>query len=256
MNKISIHEIATLRKKTGLGIIACKQALIEVNGNMNQAIQLLMKQGQKFRSIQIDHQQEPQYGIVLAETNIEHNIGVIISLTCQTDFVAKNPIFIDFAKKILKISLLCHNKDEVLNYTFDNFMIKEQIIYYMNLLGENIKLKIFKKISSPFVSYYIHHGNQIASLVGFSEYYQNIEPIGKNIAMQIVGTNPKYIDNHDYKKHHNLLDNRLNPNILNKILLDQSYIKDTKISVKQYINHFNKDLKIVNFTIISIKNID
>lgn len=256
MNKISIHEIATLRKKTGLGITACKKALIEVNGNMNQAIQLLMKQGQKFTNIQLDTKEETQYGIVLAETNHKYNIGVIIMLTCQTDFVAKNPIFIDFAKKILKISLLCNNKDEILNYKLDKIIIKQQIIYYMNLLGENITLKFFKKISTPFVSYYIHHDNQIASLVGFSQYYQNIELIGKNIAMQIVGTNPKYIDHQDYRKNNDILENKLNQNILNKILLDQAYIKDTKISVKEYINKFHTDLKILNFIRISIKNIN
>lgn len=247
MNKISIAEIAILRKKTGLGVLACKKALLQVNGNLNQAIELLMKQGHNFLNIQLNQKDINEHGVVLATTNTKNNIGVIVVLTCKTDFVAKNPVFISFAKEILQISLLCNNKDVILNYKIDDYMIKEKIIHYINLLGEKIELKIFDKIYCPFVSCYVHHGHQIASLVGFTKYYEGIEEIGKNIAMQIVGTNPQYIDDQDY------LNNNKNNILSDNILLNQVYIKNSKISVQQYIENINKKVKILTFKRLSIK---
>lgn len=252
MNKISINEIFNLRKKTGLGVMLCKKALLEVNGDVNKAIELLKNNGKKLSNIKINNQNN--YGVVLAKTNLDNNIGVAVILTCETDFVAKNKTFIDFANELLEISLLCNDKYSLLNYKIDKMLIKDKITEYMNILGEYIELKIFEKIYSPFISYYVHNGNKIASLVGFTEYHKGIEGIGRDISMQIVGMNPKWIDYNDmnHDKHNS---KELDENILEKILLHQPYIKNTKISVKDYIENFNKNIKISIFKRFIINNI-
>lgn len=240
MSKKLINEILILRKKTGLGIMTCKKALIEANGDINQAIEILIQKGKNISSFKVNHQNDQ--GVVIATTNSKNNIGVIIKLTCQTDFVAKNNLFIDLAKEILEISLSCNDIDSILNYKKNKIFIKEKIIHYINVLGEYIELKLFDKIHSPFVSYYVHHGNKIASLVGFNKYYEGIEEIGRNIAMQIVATNPKYINNNDH----------INHNINNDLLLYQPYIKNIKIDVKQYIENFHQQINILQFKRFSL----
>lgn len=253
MNKISIHEILDLRKKTGLGIMTCKKALIEVNGDINKAINFLIKDGQKINTLNSKLENKNNNGIVIAKTNPNNTIGVVIILTCQTDFVSKNEKFISLAKEILDISLLCHDKYSLLNYKIDKYYIKDKIIYYMNIFKEKIELKLFEKINSPFVSCYVHNGNKIASLVGFKRYYNGIENIGKNISMQVVATNPKYIDENDLFSYKEIYKNNfLDQEKLEKILLYQSYIKNTKISVKEYIENLNKNIKISIFKRINI----
>lgn len=251
MNKISINEIFKLRKKTGLGVMACKKALIEVNGDINKAIEILKLKGQKI-SKTFTQNNINNYGVVIGKTNLYNNIGSIIFLSCETDFVAKNKIFIKLAKDILEISLLCNDKNSLINYKINKNSIKEEIIHYMNILGENIELKFFEKIYSPFISCYVHHDNKIASLVGFTKYYNGIENIGKNIAMQIVATNPKWIDNdHLLSINKNYFDKNKK---LDEILLYQAYIKKPKISVKEYIEEYNKNIKILKFKRFSINN--
>lgn len=244
-NNILINKIKILRKKTGLGIIDCKNALIKANGDINYAIILLKD---KIKEIfDIKNNNLTNYGIVIAGTNKSSTIGAILSLNCETDFVSKNQEFIKLAYHILNIyiNISESNKDFLLKYKNrnDELSIQDKILELISKTKENIQLSFLKKIKSPFVSYYNHTGNKLASIVSFSKYYSNIENIGKNIAMQIAAMKPIYIDDNEYKlKNINNIQNNLS-----KILIHQNFIKDNTLSIKKYLNNFNSELIIKKF---------
>ena len=183
MGNISASEVNKLRKATGAGIMDCKNALVESNGNFDLAIENLRKKGQKVAAKRADR--ESSEGAVIANVNNEKNSGVIISLNCETDFVAKNESFVNLAKQISEIALSCDTIDDLFNSSFDSEMsVKEKLTEQTGVIGEKIEIGSFKKLKSKFVGYYIHAGNKIATLVGLTENFGGCDDVAKNIAMQ------------------------------------------------------------------------
>ena len=183
MGNISASEVNKLRKATGAGIMDCKNALVESDGDFDLAIENLRKKGQKVAAKRADR--ESSEGAVIASVNNKKNSGVIISLNCETDFVGKNESFVNLAKQISEIAIGCDTIDELFNSSFDDKMsVKEKLTEQTGVIGEKIEIANFRKLESKFIGFYIHAGNKIATLVGLTETFEGCDDVARNIAMQ------------------------------------------------------------------------
>ncbi|WP_185858354.1 translation elongation factor Ts [Blattabacterium cuenoti] len=269
--KITVGLVNQLRKITGIGIMDCKKALIDSNGNMDQAICSLRKKGKK---IVINHHSfGAKDGGLISSINRDNSCGSIIGISCETDFLSRNFEFLDFLSMLSEKSLLYNTKEDFLSSSYDeDHNVKEVILYKMDIFGEKLDLKIFEKINSPFVMNYTHFNNKIAVIVGFS--YKISDVIAKNIAMHIAAMNPISIDEnkfpnslikkeieiikHQVEKNKNsekiikqVIQGKLKKFICNNTLINQKFIKNDKITIREYLNTFN-NLKINLFKRISI----
>ena len=273
MVKITASEENKLRKSTGAGMMDCKNALVEANGDFNSAIEILRKKGQKVAAKRADR--ESSEGVAIAISNEDSSTGFGIVLACETDFVGKNADFIDLAHKIAKLGLNCNSKEELLGSSFGDITVEEKLVEQTGVIGEKIQINDFVRIDSSYIGTYIHAGNKISSLVGFSKKSNNIEVAGKDIAMQVAAMNPIALDenNVDAKiiekeieiskdqlraegKPEDMLDKiaqgKLKRFFKDNTLVHQSFIKDNKLSVSQYLSSFESDLKITSFKRVSI----
>ena len=179
---ITAKEVNELRKKTGAGMMDCKKALQESNGDLESAIDFLRKKGQKIAAKRGDR--DATEGLVLAKSTENGSTGVLLCLNCETDFVAKNDDFSQLANTILDLAIESNvnSKDELLQLSFsDSFTVGEKITEQSGVIGEKIEISSFEKIEAVRVISYNHPGNQIASLVGLTV---DAEDEGKQVAMQ------------------------------------------------------------------------
>tara|TARA_B100000902_G_scaffold399632_1_gene471461 strand:+ start:603 stop:1436 length:834 start_codon:yes stop_codon:yes gene_type:complete len=271
MTTITASQVNDLRKQTGAGMMDCKKALLETNGDFDKAIDNLRKKGQKVAAKRADR--ETTEGVVLSVTNSEKNMGAIISLNCETDFVAKNETFIELAKNILTIALSnkVQDVDSLKGLNFDDSMsINDKLIEQTGVIGEKLELNHYSIIQSDYVSSYIHPGNKLASLVGFNILHDNIDEVGKNIAMQIAAMNPIALDEGDVSKDiidkemeigkdlarkegkpeqmlEKIAEGRLRKFFKENTLMKQIYIKDSKKTIHQYLKEHDNNLLITSF---------
>ena len=188
MSNITASEVNKLRKATGAGMMDCKNALVEANGDFELAIENLRKKGQKVAAKRADR--DSSEGAVIAMVNDNQTKGVIISLNCETDFVAKNESFVDLAKSFCKIALNCSSLEELLNSTHESMTVSEKLIEQTGVIGEKLEIGAFESVSSEHVGFYIHAGNKIATLAGLSNKFENVSDVSKNVAMQVAAMNP------------------------------------------------------------------
>ena len=264
---VSMADIQKLRKMTGAGMMDCKNALNEANGDFDKAIEIIRKKGQAFAAKRGDR--DASEGCVLASTKGDY--AAIVSLNCETDFVAMNADYIALTKSILDAAV--ENKpadlDALKAVKIGDSTIDELVIDRMGVSGEKMELSTFQFITAPTVYAYIHPGNKLAAIVGFNQ--ANVsEEVAKDIAMQIAAMNPVAIDESGVTeeikarelaiakekaqaegKPENLLD-RIAEGALNKFykeftLLKQDFVKNSKQSVAQYLTSVDKDLQVVDF---------
>ena len=183
MVKVTAAEVNELRKKTGAGMMDCKNALVEAEGNMEEAISILRKKGQKIAEKRADR--DSSEGAVIAKVNDAKNKGVIISLNCETDFVAKNDSYIEMANKMADIALGTSSKEEFLKANFDGMTVEEKLIEQTGVIGEKLEIGGFEILEAPFVGAYIH-GNKIGALTGLSKEVENAEKLAKDVSMQVA----------------------------------------------------------------------
>ncbi|MGB3345263.1 MAG: translation elongation factor Ts [Aequorivita sp.] len=183
MVKITAAEVNKLRQATGAGMMDCKNALMEAGGNMDEAITILRKQGQKIAEKRADR--DSSEGVATAKVNSDHTKGVAISLNCETDFVAKNDSFVEMANKMAEIALEANSKEEFLNKKFDDLTVQEKLTEQTGVIGEKIEIGGFEVLEAPYVGFYVH-GNKIAALTGFSKKVDKAEELGKDISMQVA----------------------------------------------------------------------
>lgn len=184
MAKITAAEVNKLRQATGAGMMDCKKALVEADGNMEEAISVLRKQGQKIAEKRADR--DSSEGVATAKINSDNTKGVIISLNCETDFVAKNDSYVEMADKMAEIALNTSSKDEFLAADFDGKMtVAEKLIEQTGVIGEKIEIGGFEILEAPFVGSYVHV-NKIAALTGISKKVDNAEELTKDISMQVA----------------------------------------------------------------------
>ena len=201
MAKITAAEVNNLRKITGAGMMDCKKALQESDGDVEKAIEILRKKGQKVASKRAD--KEAKEGVVLAKTNNANNFGVIVLVNCETDFVAKNEDFVKFVQEIADKAVESKPKsmEELRAMDLNGRTVEENLTEQVGKIGEKIELNGFEYIDAPATYGYIHMGNKLATIVGFNKAdVDGIDGIGKEIAMQIAAMNPVAIDKDDVDK--------------------------------------------------------
>jgi elongation factor Ts len=271
MTQITAAQVNGLRKQTGAGMMDCKKALIETNGDADKAIDVLRKKGQKVAAKRADR--DSLEGVVLSSISKDSTIGVMLSLNCETDFVAKNESFIALANSILLLAIEHKSESiqDIKELSFKSGMtVYDKLIEQTGVIGEKIELNNYSIINAPHVSNYIHNGNKLSTLVGLSMSTDDSSQIGQNIAMQIAAMNPLALNESDISKE--VIDKEIEigkdlakkegkpEQMLEKIalgrlkkffkentLLNQTYIQDSKKSVKQYLDDCNKDLDVVVF---------
>ncbi len=266
MVKISTAEITKLRKLTGAGIMDCKEALTEADGDFDKAKEIIREKGKAMASKRSDR--EASEGAVLAKASDDRTKGVMIVLNCETDFVAKNSDFLNLANEILETALdkVPENLKELKETTLNNTKINEEIINKTGVIGEKLELSYYDYIKAGQVTAYIHPGNKVASLIGLNKSADD-EQIGKDVAMQVASMNPVGIDKDDVPqseidkemeiikhqirqegKPEELVDKiaqgKINKFFKESTLLNQAFIKENKKTVKQYIQEKDKDITV------------
>jgi elongation factor Ts len=269
MATISAADVAKLRRVTLAGMMDCKKALEESEGNFDKAIEIIRKKGQAVANKRAD--KEATEGVVLAKSSDDSRTGILIVLNSETDFVAKNAAFLELANKILNIALLNKpdNLEELKALPMDGGKVGEKVVEYIGIIGERLDLSYYSKIESEHVQAYIHPGNRLATLVGFSKAGADVQ-VYKDIAMQIAAMNPVAVDKDDVKQETIALEIEIGKEqarregkpeeMLEKIaqgklakffkentLLNQDFVKDNKMTIKQYLQSVNKDLTVTDF---------
>jgi elongation factor Ts len=192
---ITAADVSKLRKMTSAGMMDCKNALEESNGNFEKAVEIIRKRGQLVASKRADR--EAMDGVVLAKTNDKGNLGAMIVLNSETDFVAKNENFIKFAQGILDAAVNQKPADlEALkNIMIEGRSIGERVTEQIGIIGEKLELSFYSKIEASQVIPYIHPGNKLATMVGLNKAVD--VKIGRDVAMQIAAMNPVAVDKSD-----------------------------------------------------------
>ena len=267
-------DVAKLRNMTGAGMMDSKKALVEAEGDFDKAVEVLRKKGQKVAANRADR--ESHEGAVIAAVNADHTKGAIISLNCETDFVAKNADFVKLATEFAKLALDFNTKEDFLAADFHGISVSEKLIEQTGVIGEKIEIADFKTLEAPFVGSYIHAGNKIAALVGLSKSFDKAAEVAKNISMQVAAMSPIALDETQVDssviekeleiakeqlrqegKPEAMLDNiakgKLNKFFKENTLVQQEYIMESKISVADYVKSVNPDVKITGFARVSDK---
>lgn len=275
MAKISAADVAKLRKMTGAGMMDCKKVLQEADGDFDKAIELLRKKGQKVAGKRADR--EATEGAIIAKTTADNKYGVIISLNCETDFVAKNEDFVKLAHKIADVALETKPADlQALKAAkMGNVTVEEEVVTQTGVIGEKLDLSQFAAISAEYVAAYIHMGNKLASLAGFST--ETDEETGSEVVMQIAAMKPIAVDKDDVDQETidkeleigkelaikegkpvemagKIAQGRLGKFFKENTLLNQAYVKDNKMSVRDFLKSVNKDLTVTEFKRFALDN--
>ena len=267
---ITAADVNKLRQITGAGMMDCKKALTEANGDFDAAIDILRKKGQKVAANRGDR--EATEGVILAKLADGGKRGVMIALNCETDFVAKNADFVSVASNILDsaISAGVANLDDLkaLNYTGTDLTIADKIVEEIGKIGEKIELSHFSVVKAEQVFAYNHPGNKLAAVVGFNK--ATSEEMAKDVAMQVAAMAPVSVDESSLPEEvkqkeieigkeqainegkpaemaEKIAMGRLNKFFKESTLLNQEFIKDSKLSVSQYLKTADKDLTVTEF---------
>jgi len=183
MVKITAAEVNKLRQATGAGMMDCKNALVEAEGNFDKAIEVLRKKGQKVAAKRADR--DSSEGAAISKINADNTVGVAIVLGCETDFVGKNENFVALANQLADIALNHNTKEEFLAADFEGMTVVEKLIEQTGVIGEKLEINAFEKLEAAYIGTYVHI-NKIAALVGLSSKIDNADVLTKDIAMQVA----------------------------------------------------------------------
>lgn len=184
-------DVAKLRNTTGAGMMDCKKALVEAEGDFDKAIEILRKKGQKVAANRADR--ESSEGAVIAKVNADNTKGAVISLNCETDFVAKGEAFIKLANDLAEKALEFSTKEELLASDYEGISVSEKLIEQTGVIGEKIEIGAFEKIEGPFLGAYIHAGNKIAAITALSANVEGGAEAARNISMQVASMSPEVL---------------------------------------------------------------
>lgn len=273
MTKITAAEVKNLREVTGAGMMDCKNALVEAEGNFDKAIEILRKKGQKVAAKRADR--ESTEGAAIAKVNDSNTVGVSIVLGCETDFVGKNENFVNLAHQLAELALSQSSKETFLASEFNGMSVSEKLIEQTGVIGEKLEIGAFEKVEAPFVGSYIHAGNKIATLVGLSARIDGVDVIAKDVAMQAAAMNPIALNEDGVDativekeieiakdqlraegKPEAMLDNiakgKLKRFFKDNTLVNQVFIKDAKISVADYVKSLDNNLTVTAFERVAL----
>ncbi|HPE34213.1 MAG TPA: translation elongation factor Ts [Bacteroidales bacterium] len=271
MSTISAADVAKLRKQTGSGMMDCKQALTESNGDFEKAIEILRKKGAKIAAKRAD--KDTTEGYVIAKTNSDHTFGVVLMVNCETDFVGKSEDFVHFVQSIANSAI--ENKitslEQARSMKIGHSTVEQMLNDLIGKTGEKIEFDSFAAIEAPKVAAYNHLGNKIGTLVGLNKSdAPDVEEKGHDVAMQIAAMNPVALDKESVPqdiiekeieigkelarkegKPENMLEKiaqgRLQKFFKESTLLNQEFIKDSKKTVGDYLKESDKNLTITQF---------
>ncbi len=265
---ITAADVMKLRKVTGAGMMDCKNALNEANGDFDRAIEIIRERGKLVASKRSDR--ESNEGVVLARVSDDKKFGAIVVLNCETDFVAKNEGFIQLTSKFLDLAVSNRvaNLDALKALTLDGRTVEAHVVEQTGIIGEKLDLSFYGKIEAASVIQYIHPGNKLATVVGFNKDVD--EHVGRDVAMQVAAMSPVAVDKDDVPqsvvekeleiarekfrmegKPENMLD-KIAQGALQKFykestLLSQTFVKDNKVTVKEYLASNDKGLTVTGF---------
>lgn len=273
---ISAADVNKLRQMTGAGMMDCKKALTEANGNFEEAVDYLRKKGQKVAANRSDR--DAKEGVVIGKTTADGKRGVLIVLNCETDFVAKNDAFVAFTTSILDLAIEKNpaTLDELKALSLDGLTVEERVTEQVGKIGEKIELSAYEKVEAEKVVVYNHPGNKVATVVGFNKSgNEKIDAAAKDVAMQVAAMAPVALDKDDVDaktlereieigkeqaraegKPEDMLEKialgKLNKFYKESTLLNQEFIKDNKKSIRQYLDETEKGLTATGFKRISL----
>ena len=273
---ITAADVSKLRKMTGAGMMDCKKALTEAEGDFDKAVEIIRKKGQAVASKRADR--DASEGVVLAKVSEDGKNGALVVLNCETDFVAKNESFVDLTSSILDVALtnLPENLDALKGLELNGATISDLVTEQVGVIGEKIELSFYGKINAEFVVAYIHPGNKLATLVGFNKSGFDVQ-VAKDVAMQVAAMSPVAVSRDsvpaDVKekeleigkemarnegKPEQMLDKiaqgRLNKFFKENVLLEQAFVKDNKVTIEKYLKGVDKDLTVTEFIRFSLSN--
>ncbi len=272
---ITAAAVNELRKASGAGMMDCKKALQETNGDMEQAIDYLRKKGAKVSASRADR--DAAEGAVIAIASADKKTGAIIRLNCETDFVAKNEDFVSLAHKIANVGL--NNKpaslEELKNIKIEGIALSERLLDYVGKIGEKIDVTVCEIVEGNLVVPYIHAGNKIGVLVALNHTGEKIEEAGKDVAMQIAAMSPVALDKNDVPQ--SIIDReieigkaqaaaegkpeamlekiamgKLNKFYKDSTLLNQDFVKDSSKTISQMLDGIEKGLTVTKFRRIQL----
>ncbi|UKN03848.1 translation elongation factor Ts [Paracrocinitomix mangrovi] len=273
--KITASQVNALRQKTGAGMMDCKKALVEANGDEQAAIDILRKKGQKVAAKRGEN--ETKEGLVIAK--VTNGEGVILSLSCETDFVAKNEDFYALVDSLVNCAAnsSAQTADDLLNEKFDDKLtVGEKITEQIGVIGEKLEISNFDRVKAEAVVAYNHPGNQIASIVGLNKAGDVAEDAGRQVAMQVAAMAPLALNKDGIDQEtidreievgkelaiqegkpaemaEKIAMGRLNKFFKENTLLSQDFIKDNKMSVEQFLNQSENGLTVTEFKRVALK---
>jgi elongation factor Ts len=268
MSKISAADVNKLRKATGAGMMDCKKALVEAEGDFDTAVEVLRKKGQKVAANRADR--DSSEGAVIARVNDDASVGVIVSINCETDFVAKNESYVTLANELADVALGHDSLDSFLAADFNGMSVADKLTEQTGVIGEKIEIGGFERLEGAFVGSYIHAGNKIATLTSLSAGVDGAAEAAKNVAMQAAAMNPIALNEEGVDaatvekeieiakdqlrqegKPEAMLDNiakgKLKRFFKDNTLVNQAYIKDAKQSVSDYVKSVDAGLTVTGF---------
>lgn len=273
---ITASDVNKLRQQTGAGMMDCKNALVEANGDFEAAIDILRKKGQKIAAKRGDN--EAKEGVVLAQASTDGKSGVILTLNCETDFVAKNEGYVTLVQSLVDLALA--NKpssvDQLMSLPYDERLsVSEKITEQIGVIGEKLDLSNYAVVTGEKVVAYNHPGNQLATLVGFSADGSDMNEVGRQVAMQVAAMNPIAIDKSGVDENtisreleigkelaiqegkpaemaDKIAQGRLNKFFKESTLLSQQFIRDEKVTVEQFLDNTSKGLTVTDFKRFSL----
>ncbi|MDQ3140980.1 MAG: translation elongation factor Ts [Bacteroidota bacterium] len=268
---LSASDVKNLRDATGAGMMDCKAALTEAEGDFEKAIEVLRKKGQKLSLKRADR--DAKEGVVIALVNEDKTKGIIVKLGSETDFVSRNEDFVNTTKKIAKIALdsFPDSLEVLLQQPYEGgTTINDKVTDLVAAIGEKIELSNYEKLEAPQVECYIHMGNKAGVLVGLSKFHTSYSDAGKDVAMQVAAMKPVALDKSDVDattiakeieigkeqariegKPEAMLDKialgKLEKFYKENTLLNQQFVKDGGHSISSYLKSVDKDLTVTGF---------
>jgi len=273
---ITAQDINKLRQATGAGMMDCRKALTETNGDFEAAIDWLRKQGQKVAAKRSDR--EAKEGVVIAKTTVDNKTGFIITISSETDFVSKNADFVAFAQSIADAAVANNVKsiEELNEVKVGEAKVSDLVNEKLASIGEKIGVARFERVEAPYVASYIHGAYRMGVLVGLNK---EAADAGKDIAMQIAAMNPVAVDEasvpaevverekaivldviqQDPKmagKPKEMLDKiaqgKLNSFFKESTLTAQAFVKDSSKTVNDFLKTVDPNLKVTEFKRVAL----
>jgi elongation factor Ts len=272
MSTITAADINKLRQATGAGMMDCRKALTESNGDFEAAIDWLRKQGQKVAAKRSDR--EAKEGVVLAKALADNKSGIVLCISCETDFVSKNADFVAFATSIMDAAIAnnVNTVEELNEVTINGAKVADMINDKLAAIGEKIAISKFERVEAPFVASYIHGANRMGVLVGLTS---EAAEAGKDVAMQIAAMNPLAVDETSIpadviarekdiaielvkaegkpaEMAEKIAVGKLNKFFKDNTLMAQPFVKDGNKSVAEYLKSVKDDLKVTSFKRVAL----